>query len=276
MNRLRHSLVCGSLTVVLGMPVAGQVRRTNATSLPTNENGAAKQVSYSERDVVPIKTKLRYTTLIILPKNEHILDFTCGDKDFWIVNGSQNLAYVKPARVGAQTNLNLVTASGNVYSFLLSEISEIPIAQPDLKVFVTLRDDGMVSAAAGAPKFVSAEEAQDLKRQLAAANTETQQIKQSQASVIDKKVNQFITNVRFVYHFEAGKKPFYVRSMYHDERFTYIQARPEETPTLYEIKDGKPNLVNFQYRDGLYIIDKVLDRGYLVIGKQKLGFTREE
>jgi hypothetical protein len=64
--------------------------------------------------------------------------------------------------------------------------------------------------------------------------------------------------------------------MYHDDRFTYIQARPEETPTLYEIKDGMPNLINFDFKDGLYVVDKILDRGYLAIGKQKLPFKREE
>ena len=63
-----------------------------------------------------------------------------------------------------------------------------------------------------------------------------------------------MANVRFPYHFEAGKKPFSVRAMYHDDRFTYIQARPEETPTLYELKDGQPNLVNFTYKDGVYVI----------------------
>ena len=42
------------------------------------------------------------------------------------MNGNQNFAYVKPAKIGAQTNLNLVTASGNVYSFVLAEVSESP------------------------------------------------------------------------------------------------------------------------------------------------------
>ena len=64
--------------------------------------------------------------------------------------------------------------------------------------------------------------------------------------------------------------------MYHDDKFTYIHARPEETPTLYEVKDGKPNLVNFDYKNGVYVVDKILDQGYLTIGKQKLGFSRQE
>src|ERR1700739_2424203 len=77
-----------------------------------------REVSYNPRAVVHVNAKLRFTTMIILPDQEQILDFVCGDKEFWIVSGAQNLAYVKPAKAGASTNLNLVTASGNVYSFL--------------------------------------------------------------------------------------------------------------------------------------------------------------
>jgi type IV secretion system protein VirB9 len=62
--------------------------------------------------------------------------------------------------------------------------------------------------------------------------------------------------------------------MYHDGKFTYIQAHPQEPPALYEVKDGKPNLVQFEFRNGTYVVSKVLDDGYLAVGKQKLPFTR--
>jgi hypothetical protein len=119
----------------------------------------------------------------------------------------------------------------------LSEISEIVRAEPDFKVFVELKDDAMLAASRSAPKFVSAQELEATRQQLTAAKDETLQVKQSEQSAIDKGIHQFVSNVRFSYRFEAGKKPFYVRAMYRDDRFTYIQARPEETPTLYEIRD---------------------------------------
>ena len=244
--------------------------------IASEPQSSSKVVPYSDKDVIAVKAKLRYTTLIILPKDEQILDFTCGDKEFWIVNGNQNFAYVKPAKAGSRTNVNLVTASGNVYSFVLSEVSETAGVEPDLKVFVELKDASMAAATTGAPRFVAAGEVEEYRRQLQAANEETRRAKDATQSAIDSGVSRFVTNVRFAYRFEAGKKPFMVRTIYHDDKFTYIQARPEETPTLYEIKDGKPNLVNFEYRNGVYVADKVLDRGYLAIGKQKLGFIRED
>ena len=52
--------------------------------------------------------------MIVLPEGEEILDVICGDKDFWVITSTQNIAHVKPAKEGAATNLNLVTASGEV------------------------------------------------------------------------------------------------------------------------------------------------------------------
>ena len=242
---------------------------------PDAEPGA-KVIEYSDKDVVKLKTKLRYTTLIVLPKNEQILDFTCGDKEYWVVNGIENFAYIKPAKAGAQTNLNLITANGNIYSFALAEISEQPDAWPDLKVFIEPQDDSMISAANSRPKFVSAQVADDYRQQIDLAKEETRQARQATQTAADSGISKFLANVRFPYRFEAGKKPFYVRAMYHDDKFMYIQARPEETPTLYEIQDGKPNLVDFEYKDGVYVVQKILDRGYLAIGKRKLSFEREE
>jgi len=138
------------------------------------------------------------------------------------------------------------------------------------------KSESMISAASGAPRFVAAQVAEDYRRQIDMAREETRQTKEATQAAIDRGVSRFVSNMRFPYRFEAGKKPFFVRAMYHDDRFTYIQARPEEMPTLYEVQDGKPNLINFAYRDGVYVAPKILDRGYLVIGKQKLGFTREE
>ena len=173
---------------------------------------SARRVAYGQNEVVAVKTKLRYTTLIILPKNENILDFVCGDKDYWVVNGSNNFAYIKPARAGAQTNLNLVTASGNIYSFVLEEVSGTKAA-PDLKLFVELKDDAMLAASKAAPRFVTVSELDTYKDQLDKARQDMRQAKDGEDHAIQQGINRFVSNVRFAYRFEAGKKPFNVRAM---------------------------------------------------------------
>src|SRR5947207_15495904 len=113
------------LTALLLVPLA-------AAALSAQSMGI-REVSASSRSLIPLNTKIRYTTMILLPDNEEILDVVCGDKDFWVISATQNIAHVKPAKEGAATNLNLVTASGTIYSFLLTEGKS---GQPDLKVYV--------------------------------------------------------------------------------------------------------------------------------------------
>ena len=69
-----------------------------------------------------------------------------------------------------------------------------------------------------------------------------------------------------------------MKSIWHDDRYTYIKADARELPTLYEVTgDGAPALVNFQVeKNGTYVVPKVLERGYLALGAQKLEFQTRE
>src|SRR5260370_12905001 len=58
---------------------------------------AARVVKYGKEDIVPVRAKLRFSTLIVLPDDEEILDFTTGDKEFWIITGSPTLSYLPPS-----------------------------------------------------------------------------------------------------------------------------------------------------------------------------------
>ncbi len=55
------------------------------------DSGGARTVKYSQQDIVPVRAKLRFSTLIVLPPSEEILDYATGDKEFWIINGAHNL-----------------------------------------------------------------------------------------------------------------------------------------------------------------------------------------
>src|SRR4051812_3655533 len=58
-----------------------------AVLVPLNLVGLAAQatgireVSASDRSLITLNTKLRYTTMIVLPDGEDILDIVCGDRD---------------------------------------------------------------------------------------------------------------------------------------------------------------------------------------------------
>ena len=59
----------------------------------------------------------------------------------------------------------------------------------------------------------------------------------------------------------------YKRQIYHDDRFTYIKTNAPEKFSVYEMKDGKPSLVTYDLREGTYIIPKIMDSGYVELGK---------
>lgn len=226
-----------------------------------------REVSASERTLISLTTKLRYTTMILLPEQEEILDVVCGDRDFWIISAAQHIAHVKPAKEGAATNLNLVTASGRVYSFLLTEQKS---AQPDLKVYVTAD----ASVAAGPRKFYSAADMSALQAQITSARAAADAAQQRADETIANFKRQYPAALQFVYPVAKYERPFLVRSVWHDGQFTYIKADATELPALYEIKDGSPALVNFQVEHGTYVVPKVLDRGYLALGKARFEFQQ--
>jgi type IV secretion system protein VirB9 len=81
--------------------------------------------------------------------------------------------------------------------------------------------------------------------------------------------------LQFVYPVSKYERPFFVRSVWHDGQFTYIKADATELPALYEVKDGSPALVNFQVEHVTYVVPKVIDRGYLALGKARFEFQQE-
>jgi type IV secretion system protein VirB9 len=243
-------------------------------------DAAARVVKYSKEDIVPVRAKLRFSTLIVLPENEEILDFTTGDKEFWIINGAHNLCYVHPAQAGIRSNLNLITASGHVYSFLLTEISDQPNVLPDLKIFVEPKEGSGIAGSSGLRGYVSAGEAEAYKKELETIrSTTTEQVRAAKSEAADE-VSRFrstyVTKLQFDYSadLKAAREPFLVSAIHHDDSFTYIRCAAREKPALYEIKDGKPNLISFQFENGVYIAPKIIDSGYLIIGKKKLAFSR--
>lgn len=240
----------------------------------------SRTVTYHETDIIPISTEIRFTTLIELPKEESIIEVTCGDKEYWPVNWTGNLAYVKPAKPGGKTNINLITASGNVYSFLATEVSQDANGHADLKLFVTPSDTSAVMAMKGSPRFIPADSVAAYKKQAEEAQvklaTEQAAAQQQIAKERDAIRAEYPDTIKHDYAFSGGaRNPFHVTAIYHDDRFTYIEATPEEAPAVYEIKDGKPSLIEYTFKDGRYTIPKILLNGYLRVGKSELKFHRE-
>jgi hypothetical protein len=89
--------------------------------------------------------------------------------------------------------------------------------------------------------------------------------------------SQYPGSLHFDYMWDKAKaKELGLEQIWRDDKFTYLRGKFQETPALYEVKDKKPSLINFDFDDGLYTVPKQLDNGYLEIGKQKVDFHRSE
>ncbi len=228
---------------------------------------SARTVQYHSQDIVAIRAKVKYTTLIELPTTEKIMEAATGDKDFWIVDVVGNFCFVHPAKQGISSNLNLITDKGNIYSFTLQDISG-SAGEPDLKVIVEPADRSAIVAASGPAQFVPAAQLEQSKQQVAALQSHVEQ-------AVDEYKSSYPTQLKFDYVYKANEAPFDIQSIYHDDKFTYIKTNAPEKFSVYEMKDGKPNLVTYDLREGTYIIPKVMDNGYVELGKKRMSFARK-
>jgi type IV secretion system protein VirB9 len=151
--------------------------------------------------------------------------------------------------------LNLITDKGNIYSFTLQDISATSTT-PDLKVIVEPADRSSIVAASGPPQFVPAAQLEQSREQLAALQSHV-------AQAVDEYKSAYPTQLKFDYVYKANEAPFNIQSIYHDDKFTYIKTNAPEMFSVYEMKDGKPNLITYDLREGTYIIPKVMDNGYV-------------
>jgi len=205
---------------------------------------SARTVQYHSQDIIPIRAKVKYTTLIELPTTEKIIEAATGDKEFWIVDVVGNFCFVHPAKQGIASNLNLITDKGNIYTFTLEDVSSSS-KTPDLKVIVQPADRSAIVSANGPAQFVPAAQLEQSRQQIAALQSHVEQA------------------------------VFNIQSIYHDDKFTYIKTNAPEKFSVYEMKDGKPNLITYDLREGTYIIPKVMDNGYVELGKKKMEFARK-
>lgn len=226
---------------------------------------SARVVHYHTNDIVSIRARMHYTTLIELPSTEKIMEVATGDKDFWIIDAVGSYCFLHPAKAGIESDLDLITNKGNVYSFVLTDDET---DEPDLKVVIEPSDPSSLAAVAAPAKWVPAAEMTSLEAR-------AQALSQHDADAVETFRASYPTQkLKFDYSYK-NKPPFDVTAIYHDGKFTYIKSTAAEKFAVYEVKDGKPDLINYQLQDGTYVIPQVVNKGYLQIGKHKLTFERK-
>ena len=246
------------------------------------DGASVLQVHDAPDQIIHVNTRIRHTTVIQLPQRENILDFIVGDSEYWHLSGAANLAFLKPIAEGVNTNVALVCESGRIYSFLVVERD----APPHLIVRVGADPTTTTPAGARIPAFVARSRvaeyqlmAEESRAAVYAAqiDAETQiaAMRQDATAQITEFRSSYPTRLEFPYRLDdkAARWPFLVQGMWHDGQFTYIRSTAQETPALYENRDGDPSLIAYDLQqDGLLIVRRLIGSGWLQIGRDRAGW----
>ena len=243
------------------------------------EPAAPRTVTVSEADAPPaIRAGLLQSTLIMLPVEEKVANVFAGDTVDWVFDGghvASRFISVKPKVANTTTDIHIVSDHGNEYTLQLREVSSDADPHFDSKVFVVPGDKAAKDRLADLPVFVPAAELDKAKQEAAAAKAaQTAELK-AEDTKAETYRSQYPGQLHFDYRWDTKKgNSLGLEQIWRDGRFTYLRGHFQETPALYESKEKKGSLINFDFNDGLYTVPKELDNGYLEIGKQKVEFHR--
>ena len=258
-----------------------------AASPASVQQKAPRTVEVSTTSAPPIiHTSLNESTLLELPADEKVATVFGGNTDDWIFNAghvASRFISVKPKAAAAKssTNVHIISDHGVDYTLELQEVSGDPNASFDSTVFLVAIDTEAQKKIAEPPVFVPAAEVKEkedrLERELADAEAAASSEKKAALDAQEKYQSTYPSNLHFDYSWDQSKaRALGVRQIWDDGKFTYIQGKFEEPPVVYELKDKKGSLINFDFANGLYTIPKLLQNGYVAIGKAKVEFHREE
>ncbi len=256
-------------TSAFGFPPAGKHLRPNAPRTVV--------VSDTEQPPVILTGQLQ-ATLIVLPVEEKVATVFGGDTVNWVFDGghvASRFISVKPKAAGTATDLHIVSDHGNEYTLQLREVSADADPRFDSKVLITPGDQAGKDKLARMPVFVPAAELDQARADAAAAKAAEAAEVKAEESKAEQYRSQYPGSLKFDYTWDRKKgDELGLQQVWHDDRFTYVRGQFQETPALYELKDGKPSLINFDFAGGLYTVPKEVAHGYLAIGKKKVEFDR--
>jgi type IV secretion system protein VirB9 len=214
-----------------------------------------------------IRAALLQSTLIVLPPQERVDGGHVASR----------FISIKPKVAGSMTDIHIISDHGNEYTLALQEVSGDADPNFDSQVFITPGDAAAKEKLTELPVFVPASELDQAKQEATAAKAAEAVTLKAEQTKEEEYRSQYPGTLRFDYTWDKSKgDALGLRQIWHDDKFTYLRGDFEETPALYEVKAGKPSLINYDFNDGLYTVPKELAQGYLIIGKQKVEFHRTD
>lgn len=264
--------------------VAAAISTAGFAQTPYLQPSAPRTVVIADAQAPPVvRVGLLQSTLIELPVEEKVATVFGGDTASWVFDAghvASRYISIKPKVADASTDLHIVSDHGNEYTIELREVSsEKDNPHFDSKIYISSSEAKAADNIAKAPVFVPAAEAEAKEAQLKKEADDAKKAADADHKAVVTAAETFKASYPATLHFDytwdqSKGKTLGLQQIWRDDKFTYLRGQFQETPALYEVKDKKPSLINFDYSNGLYTVPKELENGYLAIGKQKVDFHR--
>ena len=270
--------------VTVGLALTASVASASGPTTPEQKHlqpNAPRTITVSEANTPPVvRAGLLQSTLILLPDQEKVANVFAGDTVDWVFDGghiASRFISIKPKLANSTTDVHIVSDHGNEYTLQLREVSGDDDPHFDSKIFIAPGDKAAKDRLVEMPVFVPAAELDKAKQEAAAARAAEAATLKAQQTKEEAYRSQYPGSLHFDFTWDKAKgKELGLQAIWRDDKFTYLRGVFQETPALYEVKDKKPSLINFDFANGLYTVPKQLENGYLAIGKQKVDFHRTE
>jgi type IV secretion system protein VirB9 len=248
------------------------------------QSSAPRTVVTADASTPPVvRAGLLQSTLIELPAEEKVATVFGGDTVSWVFDAghvASRYISIKPKVQDSTTDLHIVSDHGNEYTIELREVSsDKDNPRFDSKVYLTSSDPKAADNIAKAPVFIPAAEAEakevQLKKEVEDARKAAESDRKSFVTAAETFKASYPGLLHFDYTWDQKKgSALGIEQIWRDDKFTYLRGKFQETPALYELKDGKGSLINYDFSNGLYTIPKTVSNGYLSIGKQRVDFRQ--
>ena len=230
-----------------------------------------------------VRVGLLQSTLFELPEGEKVVTVFGGDTNSWIFDAghvASRYVSIKPKIADGTTDVHIVSDHGNEYTVELREVSsDKNDSHFDSKINISSSDAKAADNIAKPPMFIPVAEAEAKEAQLRKEADDAKKAAEADHKTVAAAAASFKASypgtLRFDYTWDQKKgATLGIQQIWRDDKFTYLRGQFQETPALYELKDGKGSLINYDFANGLYTIPKTLVQGYLSIGKQRVEFKQ--
>jgi ComB9 competence protein len=209
--------------------------------------------------IYKVRTREFMITSIMLPKGTVITEADLGDPGgFEVKVRADNIIAVRPRSYGMDSNLNVYTASGEIYAFYIRSESFNSNNVPDVLVTITPPFNGLIEA--NKPESAPSDNSLNDLRSKTLTHKPTSPVDAVGTTDFIKTIEFDPGNLHgwddYTLWGDDALKPDMV---FRDHQFTYIQFGDNqaglELPTAYVVIDGIDELVNTRVQGNTYIIE---------------------